>query len=222
MTEIAPLPAARPAGGALDLTVTATAAAEEAGTIASDFETFLRLLTTQMRNQDPLKPLESTEFVAQLATFSAVEQQVATNERLGAIETLLSGGAQNLAAWLGAEVEAPMPVQWDGAPVRIRFDADAAGTQATLVVRDAGGAEVHRRAIDPEEAELVWTGDGGEQGEIYRFEIERTTADGQSEVEIGRVFAPVTEARPGENGAILIAPGGVRVEEGAVTAVRGA
>lgn len=41
-----------------------------------DFETFLRLLTTQLQNQDPLDPTNSTEFVAQLANFSSVEQQV--------------------------------------------------------------------------------------------------------------------------------------------------
>ena len=52
------------------------------GALASDFETFLKLLTSQLRNQDPLKPLDSTDFVAQLASFSAVEQQVNTNTKL--------------------------------------------------------------------------------------------------------------------------------------------
>lgn len=47
-----------------------------------DFETFLRLLTTQLQNQDPLDPTNSTEFVAQLANFSSVEQQVQTNTKL--------------------------------------------------------------------------------------------------------------------------------------------
>ena len=57
-------------------------AADAANELAGDFETFLSLLTAQLRNQDPLKPMESTEFVAQLASFSAVEQQVRTNDRL--------------------------------------------------------------------------------------------------------------------------------------------
>ncbi len=62
----------------------------EAGT---DFQTFLTLLTTQLRNQDPLKPMDSTQFVAQLASFSAVEQQVRTNEKLAEIINLLSSPA---------------------------------------------------------------------------------------------------------------------------------
>ena len=59
---------------------------------SSDFTTFLKLLTAQLRNQDPLKPLDSTEFVAQLATFSSVEQQVKTNDTLATIQQLLGGG----------------------------------------------------------------------------------------------------------------------------------
>ncbi len=50
-----------------------------ANSIAGDFNTFLRLLTAQMENQDPLEPTNNTEFVAQLASFSAVEQQVEGN-----------------------------------------------------------------------------------------------------------------------------------------------
>ena len=61
--------------------------------ITGDFETFLTLLTTQMRNQDPLKPMDSTEFVAQLASFSAVEQQIRANDRLQGILDVLSGGS---------------------------------------------------------------------------------------------------------------------------------
>ncbi len=62
---------------------TAKSETEKSNTaISGDFETFLKLLTTQMRNQDPLKPMDSTEFVAQLASFSAVEQQIRANDRL--------------------------------------------------------------------------------------------------------------------------------------------
>ena len=43
--------------------------------INSDFETFLKMLTAQMENQDPLNPIESSDYAVQLATFSGVEQQ---------------------------------------------------------------------------------------------------------------------------------------------------
>ena len=44
--------------------------------IGEEFNSFIQLLTAQVRNQDPLAPLDSTQFVEQLATFSTLEQQV--------------------------------------------------------------------------------------------------------------------------------------------------
>jgi len=80
----------------------ATAAAPSA---AADFDTFLRLLTAQLRNQDPLQPIDSTEFVAQLASFSTVEQLIGTNDRLDAlIADQQAGGAADLVDWIGREV----------------------------------------------------------------------------------------------------------------------
>lgn len=50
-----------------------------------DYQSFLRLLVTQMKNQDPTAPMDSTDYVAQLATFSQVEQSVQINQKLDSI-----------------------------------------------------------------------------------------------------------------------------------------
>jgi flagellar basal-body rod modification protein FlgD len=50
-----------------------------------DYDSFLQLLVAEMKNQDPLSPMESTDYVAQLATFSQVEQSIQTNEKLDQI-----------------------------------------------------------------------------------------------------------------------------------------
>ncbi|MBE0691764.1 MAG: flagellar hook assembly protein FlgD [Aquamicrobium sp.] len=50
-----------------------------------DYQSFLRLLVAQMKNQDPTSPMESTDYVAQLATFSQVEQSVQINAKLDGI-----------------------------------------------------------------------------------------------------------------------------------------
>ena len=50
-----------------------------------DYESFLKLLVAEMKNQDPTKPMDSTQYVAQLATFSQVEQSVQTNTKLDQI-----------------------------------------------------------------------------------------------------------------------------------------
>ena len=63
-----------------------TSATSQAATPASktavDYQSFLRLLVAEMRNQDPTNPMDSTQYVAQLASFSQVEQSVQINNRL--------------------------------------------------------------------------------------------------------------------------------------------
>ena len=49
---------------------------------ANDFNSFLTLLTTQLQNQDPLAPMDSTQFTEQLALFTNVEQTIAANRNL--------------------------------------------------------------------------------------------------------------------------------------------
>jgi len=63
---------------------TATATSPAKSTTV-DYESFLRLLVTQMKNQDPTAPMDSTDYVAQLATFSQVEQTVQTNNKLDSL-----------------------------------------------------------------------------------------------------------------------------------------
>lgn len=59
-----------------------------------DYSAFLKLLIAQLKNQDPTKPMDSTQFVAQLATFSQVEQSIAANNKL---DSLLTASALSLA-----------------------------------------------------------------------------------------------------------------------------
>ena len=70
----------------------ATGTTETKSKTAVDYESFLKLLVAEMKNQDPTKPMESTDFVAQLATFSQVEQSVQSNSKLDQIlqSTVLS------------------------------------------------------------------------------------------------------------------------------------
>jgi flagellar basal-body rod modification protein FlgD len=71
--------------------ITAAQAASASGAVASsnlvDYTTFLKLLVTQAQNQDPTNPTDSTQYLSQLASFSAVEQQTQTNAKLDALLT---------------------------------------------------------------------------------------------------------------------------------------
>ncbi len=79
---VAPVAAATDALG-----VSSSAALKAAGASTLNYESFLMLLVTQMQNQDPTNPMDAGEQMAQLASFSTVEQQIKTNAHL---EDLLS------------------------------------------------------------------------------------------------------------------------------------
>lgn len=70
----------------VDMTTTiptgANPASQQTSKTAVDYQSFLKLLIAEMKNQDPTKPMDSTQYVAQLATFSQVEQSVQTNTKL--------------------------------------------------------------------------------------------------------------------------------------------
>src|SRR6266850_7925357 len=57
-------------------------------TIAGNFNTFLQLLTTQLKNQNPLEPLDTNQFTQQLVSFAGVEQQINMNQQLTSLVNL--------------------------------------------------------------------------------------------------------------------------------------
>ena len=147
------------APSAIATATAATADKSSASGLASDFETFLKMLTAQARYQDPLEPIDLTEYASQLAQFSMVEQQVKTNDMLSALSGQFgSGGMESLAGWIGLEVRAPMSVDFTGAPVTILPRPAAAADQASLVVSNAAGLELQRLNIPISSDPIQWAG----------------------------------------------------------------
>lgn len=205
---------------------TTSATATNAAALTSDFETFLTLLTAQMRNQDPLNPTESTEFVAQLASFSAVEQQIRSNDTLDSILSALTGG-DNLVAvaeWIGRDVRFASAAPFDGGPLEVETTPNPNADAAVLVVRNANGEIIQARPVNPTQRFLTWEGDQLEGGLApagdYAFSVEYL-AEGELVEEVrGRVFAPVREVRMDNGQAILVAPDGTEMPLSDVTSVR--
>ncbi|MBC7133495.1 MAG: flagellar hook assembly protein FlgD [Roseovarius sp.] len=140
---------------------TATSATPKgtASALSSDFETFLKMLTTQMRNQDPLDPIESADFAVQLATFSSVEQQVQTNELLtGLAAQMATFGMGQIAGWIGLQAEVATPVRLAGEPVALSATVARGADAAELVVTNAQGVIVQRVPIAPQSGPLLWEG----------------------------------------------------------------
>jgi flagellar basal-body rod modification protein FlgD len=193
--------------------------------ISSDFETFLRMLTTQMQNQDPLNPIESADFAVQLATFSGVEQQVKTNDLLQSLAQQMGIlGMSQLAGWVGMEARVAAPVYFDGSPVTLAPEFPAGADLGTLVVRNEAGNEVQRISMTRADGTVDWAG-VDESGVplaagVYSFEL-ATVVNGQNQP-AGTVeaFAEITEARLRDGETVIVLDGGIEVTTSQITALR--
>lgn len=178
-----------------------------------DFQSFLRLLTAQLRNQDPLSPLDSTQFVAQLASFSTVEQLVAANDKLDALSGSLSGGGiGDFASWIGrtAEVEGA-PALFDGAPVAVSVRPVAGASRAELVVRSTDGTEIDRSPLLLDGGQVYWDGAGGVTGTSYQFEAVHYMSDGASVANPAATFSPINAVRNEDDTVLISLASGVFV-----------
>lgn len=196
-----------------------------ASLISSDFQTFLRMMTTQLQNQDPMNPIDSADYAVQLATFSGVEQQARTNQLLEGMRAQMGlSGLADLAAWVGREARSPAAVQVDGTPVTLSYTAASGADRAVLVAYDAEGTQVARQDVSPAAGTLDWTplsitGAPLPAGR-YTFALESYAGeDPLSETPVQH-YARVTEIRAGAEGATVILQGGVEVAASAITALR--
>lgn len=166
---------------------TETAASTSAfSSLTKNIDTFLTLLTTQLRNQDPLEPLDTEKFTSQLVQFASVEQSIKTNSHLEALIALQ--GAQDRDAAIGfvgreVSVATDQAALKDGA-ARWTYALPSAAAAVALRILDQNGVEV-ARAVGAASAgahEFTWdgataTGTKAPDG-VYRLKIDALAADG--------------------------------------------
>ena len=192
------------------VTATQTApAATNNAVLSSDFEVFLKMLTAQAEYQNPLEPIDSSAYAAQLAQFSMVEQQVTTNDLMEQmLSTLGANDMAGAANWIGMDALVQGPARFGGDGITISPNPPTAADEVTLIATNAQGVDVQRLAIPVGSEPFVWTGrktDGSSlpQGE-YSFQIESKSNGQVLLTEPALVYTKVTEARI-ENGAMLLA-----------------
>ena len=174
---------------------TGTSAAATASTsdksrtaIAQNFDSFLLLLTTQLKNQSPLEPLDTNQFTQQLVQFASVEQQLKSNETLNALLTSAkSTTASNAASFVGMQITA------DGATTTLAngkaewvINPAKACAQATVTIRDAKGNVVSTKTQPLAAGAQTFTWDGKDSTGLqvspgdYTISVTGRDAGGQS------------------------------------------
>lgn len=158
---------------------TETALDKSRTSLATDFDQFLLLLTTQLQNQDPLDPLDSNEFVQQLVSFSGVEQSIATNANLEILIALnMAAQAASAVGYLGTTVEASgdQIALVDGEARFVYTLSDNAASTSIVITNDAGeNIFVGQGNITAGKHDFVWDGRDGsgslQPDGIYKIKV---------------------------------------------------
>ena len=155
--------------------------------LAGNFETFLSLLTAQLKNQDPLSPVDSNEFTGQLTQMAGVEQQLLTNDLLTALLEQSGGGAMNGAAnYIGREATAAWEaVKYQDGEVTWSYELASDAADVTVEVLNGNG-------------DVVWTGQADQTAEgVHDFTWNGQTTGGGQVQEGGVYTLRVTAASAG-------------------------
>ncbi len=130
-----------------------------------DKNAFLKLLVAQMKNQDPLKPIDNTDFVAQLAQFSNLEQVMGINSRLDALTAQQQGLANTeVSRLVGSTVTmngGTIGLDASGVGAQLGFTLGAPSTTTQIVIADSNGNPVRTMDLGAKHGgfnQVMWDG----------------------------------------------------------------
>nr|WP_314257908.1 flagellar hook assembly protein FlgD [uncultured Devosia sp.] len=197
-------------------------------TIADNFDTFLSILTTQLKNQNPLDPLDTNQFTQQLVQFTGVEQQLKTNQFL---ETLMLS-SQNTAksdavSYIGKEVTSNGKTsELTGSEAAYwAYSSASNAANATITIKDANGQTVYSKTgpINAGAGTFRWDGIGTDgttkPNGVYSIDIQGRDANGK-EVKISTASIGVVTAVDFTGDVPVLTVGTRRVSITDVTDVR--
>ena len=200
----------------------ATASAQSGSASASESndimgkEDFLTLLVAQLQNQDPLNPDDPTEFTAQLAQFSSLEQLFNLNDSMDNVADSVSS-SQKLSAlsMIGKEVTyADSSFAYSGTPVQIGYSLDGDASEVVLTLKLDGATVATLEGTDLSEGDhyLTWNGldsEGNEAPEGIYTLVLQASAESGSVAASPLVRSEVTGVDlNGDNGGLLYTKGG--------------
>ena len=143
-----------------------SAAAQDASKLGEDLNRFLSLLITQLQNQDPLDPMDSTEFTSQLVQFASVEQQIKTNANMEKLLNLQQGSqVADLVGFIGTTVESTgNQVPLENGKAQFTYDLAANTKTTTITIRNSSGLTVYTTDGETGAGPHTYTWDGKSVG----------------------------------------------------------
>lgn len=195
--------------------------------VNSNYQDFLRLLTTQLQNQDPTAPADTNQLTQQIATLSQVEQQITTNNNLEQLISLYNATQYNsLVGYIGNQIEAPGYagyLQDNKAPFVYYLGSEAA--EVTITIKDSTGAVVYT-GEGPKSAgrtEFVWDGKNNEGIDMadgtYTIEVKAKGSDGK-DMSVANFITGIVTSVDSSGGMVYLSIGDMSVPLQSITSVR--
>lgn len=195
--------------------------------LADTYSQFLTLLTTQLKHQDPLDPMDSKDMTNQLIQLSNTEQQIAQTDKLNEILMVNQASAVNMALnYIGKEVDyVGGDMEYAGTPVNIKYYLEKEAEQTKISIRDADDNVVFTTdgVTDPGSNSFVWNGKDSDGNQLpagqYKVEVGAQDAD-EKAVQTYTIVPAIVKSVETAGGQVLLMINGKQVSIGAVQAVR--
>jgi flagellar basal-body rod modification protein FlgD len=202
--------------------------------LSSNFETFIKMLTTQLQNQDPMQPMDTNQFTQQLVMYSQVEQQLSTNDKLDSLIGLQkTKGVQSALGYMGWEVSADtkdLALQNKQGIFNITLSKEA--SSVTIGIADSTGKTVRGLSLTGSEfahdgkltQDIVWDGkdSNGNQLEdgVYTISVTAKDASGATVKSTIRSYGTVTGVDVDSSGNTILKIGDLKISPDSVTSIR--
>ena len=204
----------------------ATKVASSSTKLSTDLNSFLTLLTSQLKNQDPLSPMDSTQFTNQLVQFSQVEQQININGNLTSLIGLTQQNiASNVVNYIGKTIEGPSnQAPLINGALKASYNVTDTAASLNVAVKNAKGDIVFSKTGDATKGVHEFDWDGKDSNGIqqpdgtYTLEVSALAADGSSVDTSTTVFGKVTGVTS-VNGVTTLLMGNIGIPVTSVLAV---
>jgi flagellar basal-body rod modification protein FlgD len=232
------IPGAVPAGTTTTTTTTPTTASTSSGSgssnvnsqlsLASNFNTFLNLLTTQLQNQDPTNPVDSNQFTQQLVEFAGVQQQVEGNTYLQQILAAVQGSSVSSASsYIGTTVQATgnQAALGSTGSATFGYTLASAASNVAVTIKDSSGNVVFQGTGTGNSGSntVTWNGTNSftgvtEPAGVYSISVTAADSTGNAVTATPYITGTVTSASI-SNGTVMLNLNGLQVPTTSVTSI---
>jgi flagellar basal-body rod modification protein FlgD len=204
-----------------------TKAEQSQAKLEEDLNKFLNLLVTQLKNQDPLDPMDATEFTSQLVQFASVEQQIYQNSNLEKLlDATHAGQVSNLAGFLGKTVEGTSDkLNLDGGSATFSYELMDKAKSNTILITDASGKSVFsfKGELQQDRYEYTWDGKDKSGNQlpdgVYTINVAAKDEAGKTVDYKTTVYGRVTAAGA-DSGEVTLHMGDVTLPLGMVLSIK--